>query len=138
MYVATQLASGFLFSPYLIEFFFPKLMQVCDNLKFPSELFNDISKTYGTNCLNGWMMQSGLCQTRPSPASYGVLGLVLRSGLALAMPSNVPHLKYHTIIILVLHCRCNIMKNYHMFFFGKAIFGTYPYLVGTGETLKEA
>ena len=32
-------------------------------------------------------------QARPSSAGYGAMGLVLRSGLALAMRSNGPHLK---------------------------------------------
>ena len=48
---------------------------------------------------------------------------------------SVTCMMYRTIIMLVLHHKCFTIKNYHIVF-GNAIFGTYPFLVGRGETLQ--
>ena len=89
---------------FTLSNFFQKLKEVCVNL------CNDIFKTYETNYRNGMVWynrgQSSYLrriyvwqvpQARTSSAFYGSLGLVLWSGLTLAMRSNGPHLKYRQI-----------------------------------------
>ena len=78
-------------------------MEVCDNLKF-----HVMSFPYVTNCLNG-MGDAIRVSQGPSPAGYGVLGLILRSGLALAMPSNCPHLKF--VYALLRHRVICVVEN---------------------------
>ena len=48
---------------------------------------------------------------------------------------SVTCIMYQTTIIPVLNHKCFINEKHH-FLFGNAIFGTYPFWVGSGGTLQ--